>query len=122
VFVEAVFMAKRKTDPQPTANVTPAAPAAKPRRAAKPKAVAARAADDAVTASEPLTAPVAEIVSAPAAAAPAPEARRSGNGAVPAEKIASRAYEIYQSRNGGSGDPLQDWLQAERELTGAHAD
>ncbi len=33
------------------------------------------------------------------------------------EQIARRAYEISQSRPAGTGDPLADWLQAERELT-----
>jgi len=32
------------------------------------------------------------------------------------EDIARRAYEIYLGRNGASGDPVDDWLQAEREL------
>ena len=40
-------------------------------------------------------------------------------GMVPtADEIARRAYEIYLSRNGGPGDALRDWLEAERELTG----
>ena len=33
------------------------------------------------------------------------------------EEIAIRAYEIYQTRGGGHGTDLDDWLQAERELT-----
>ena len=33
------------------------------------------------------------------------------------EQIRQRAYEIYASRNGAPGDELQDWLQAERELS-----
>jgi DUF2934 family protein len=33
------------------------------------------------------------------------------------EEIAVRAYHIYLER-GVEGDPLDDWLQAERELTG----
>ncbi|MGA2511096.1 MAG: DUF2934 domain-containing protein [Candidatus Acidiferrales bacterium] len=28
-----------------------------------------------------------------------------------------RAYEIYVSRNGAPGDEVQDWFQAERELS-----
>ncbi len=31
--------------------------------------------------------------------------------------IATRAYEIFQSRGGEDGSDLEDWLQAERELT-----
>ena len=33
------------------------------------------------------------------------------------EQIAVRAYHIYLERGGVDGDPLDDWLQAERELT-----
>lgn len=36
-------------------------------------------------------------------------------------EIERRAYEIYLSRNGAPGDPLADWVQAERELQGAKA-
>jgi Protein of unknown function (DUF2934) len=32
------------------------------------------------------------------------------------EQVQVRAYEIYLERGGAPGDPLQDWLQAEREL------
>jgi hypothetical protein len=34
-------------------------------------------------------------------------------------EIERRAYEIYLSRNGTPGDPVADWLQAERELRDA---
>jgi hypothetical protein len=45
-------------------------------------------------------------------------------GAAPADsdhtaEIERRAYEIYLSRNDTSGDPVADWLQAERELRDA---
>jgi hypothetical protein len=33
------------------------------------------------------------------------------------EEIALRAYQIYLERGSTPGDPMQDWLQAERELT-----
>jgi Protein of unknown function (DUF2934) len=33
------------------------------------------------------------------------------------EDIALRAYQIYLERNGAPGDPLEDWVRAERELT-----
>lgn len=33
------------------------------------------------------------------------------------EQIAQRAYEIYLERGGAPGDPMQDWLRAEQELT-----
>lgn len=31
------------------------------------------------------------------------------------ENIRLRAYELSQARNGGPGDALADWIQAERE-------
>ncbi len=37
------------------------------------------------------------------------------------EEIAVRAYHIYLERSGAEGDPLDDWLQAERELTEARS-
>lgn len=36
-----------------------------------------------------------------------------------AEQIQNRAYEIYLERGRTAGDPLQDWLRAERELQAA---
>jgi hypothetical protein len=33
------------------------------------------------------------------------------------EEIAMRAYHIYLERGGSEGNPTDDWLQAERELT-----
>lgn len=35
------------------------------------------------------------------------------------DEIALRAYHIYLERGGIPGDPMQDWLQAEHELTQA---
>jgi hypothetical protein len=32
------------------------------------------------------------------------------------EEIAVRAYHIYLERGGAEGEPLDDWLEAEREL------
>ena len=46
---------------------------------------------------------------------------RNGNGSHPQptyDQIAARAYAIYQERGGAAGDPLNDWVQAERELSG----
>jgi hypothetical protein len=34
-------------------------------------------------------------------------------------EIATRAYEIYLERGGSHGADVEDWLQAERELTAA---
>jgi hypothetical protein len=33
------------------------------------------------------------------------------------EEIAERAYHIYLQRGEGEGNPADDWLQAERELS-----
>ncbi|HMV48785.1 MAG TPA: DUF2934 domain-containing protein [Blastocatellia bacterium] len=33
-------------------------------------------------------------------------------------RISARAYEIYLKRDGGDGDALKDWLQAEAEIRG----
>jgi hypothetical protein len=33
------------------------------------------------------------------------------------DEIARRAYELYQERGGEDGHDVDDWLQAERELT-----
>jgi hypothetical protein len=32
------------------------------------------------------------------------------------ERIAARAYELYEARGGEHGQDLADWLQAEREI------
>ena len=32
------------------------------------------------------------------------------------EEISLRAYQIYLERNGATGNPLDDWTRAEREL------
>ena len=32
------------------------------------------------------------------------------------ERIAQRAYQIYEQRGDGQGSALDDWLQAEREI------
>lgn len=35
----------------------------------------------------------------------------------PRDRIASRAYEIYLERGGGDGRDMDDWLQAEKQLS-----
>jgi hypothetical protein len=46
--------------------------------------------------------------------------RSSGAGIQPSEsrmnRIAHRAHEIYEAREGEHGKALEDWLQAEREI------
>ena len=38
------------------------------------------------------------------------------------DKIRRRAYELYVERGGEPGRDIEDWLQAERELTGDKSD
>jgi Protein of unknown function (DUF2934) len=38
------------------------------------------------------------------------------------EGIASRAYEIYVQRGGENGQDVEDWLKAEKEISGKTAD
>jgi hypothetical protein len=50
--------------------------------------------------------------------APAPKSKKaSTQKSKPTQhQIATRAYEIYLERGATHGDPMQDWLRAEREL------
>jgi hypothetical protein len=48
----------------------------------------------------------------------AAEKNRPTNQPVTKEEIEQRAYQIYIERSGRDGDPMSDWLQAERELSG----
>ncbi|MFZ0584350.1 MAG: DUF2934 domain-containing protein [Candidatus Acidiferrales bacterium] len=34
------------------------------------------------------------------------------------EDIAHRAYELFVQRDGASGNDIEDWVRAEKELTG----
>jgi hypothetical protein len=34
----------------------------------------------------------------------------------PTDRVRLRAYEISQGRNGGPGDAMADWIQAEQEV------
>jgi hypothetical protein len=48
---------------------------------------------------------------------PAPKAKKAATKSKPSQdQIAARAYEIYLERGCTPGDPMQDWLRAEREL------
>jgi hypothetical protein len=59
-----------------------------------------------------------------AAAAATPRTRTRKTPPTPAvvspddDQIRQRAYELYLRRNGFPGDPMEDWLRAERELSG----
>lgn len=46
----------------------------------------------------------------------APQKVRSATSDPTPEEIQARAYELYLERNGAPGDPLEDWVRAEREL------
>jgi hypothetical protein len=50
--------------------------------------------------------------------APAPKAKKATAAkSMPThDEIATRAYQIYLERCATPGDPMQDWLRAEREL------
>jgi hypothetical protein len=39
----------------------------------------------------------------------------------PRDRIAHRAYELYLARGGAHGADFDDWITAERELTGSNA-
>ncbi len=41
---------------------------------------------------------------------------------ITSERIAERAYELFIERGGHAGYHVEDWLQAERELNGAHGE
>jgi Protein of unknown function (DUF2934) len=49
---------------------------------------------------------------------PAPKAKKTAavKSTPTQDQIAARAYEIYLDRGSTPGDPMQDWLRAEREL------
>jgi len=50
-------------------------------------------------------------------ATPAPKGKKApAKAKLTQNDIAARAYEIYLERGATPGDPLQDWLRAEREL------
>jgi glycosyltransferase involved in cell wall biosynthesis len=50
-----------------------------------------------------------------------PAAEVTGRPELAIEEIRHRAYEIYLARGVAPGDPMADWLQAERELRGLRA-
>lgn len=50
---------------------------------------------------------------------PTVAAKPAQQGALPAEKIAERAYEIWQAKGRPTGQDQDHWFQAERELRAA---
>jgi hypothetical protein len=109
-------MAKRKTDPEGTTapsrrrkSTTDAIPAT----SAAPKAARARLKSDASTLqAAPATAPAADAAGLEATTA----VRQTETVHVPHDQIALRAYHLYLERGGRGGDPVSDWVRAEREL------
>jgi len=57
------------------------------------------------------------MAKATAGAKPATKRTAKAKSAPTYEEIALRAYHIYLERGCTPGDPMQDWLQAERELS-----
>ncbi len=58
---------------------------------------------------------VAKAVPAPAPTKPASK-KQTSEWSAPSEKVAERAYLIWEARGGEHGCDEQDWLQAEAEL------
>ena len=52
------------------------------------------------------------------ASAPAAKKARKATSQPTNDEIALRAYHIYLERGSTPGDPMEDWLRAERELKG----
>jgi hypothetical protein len=52
----------------------------------------------------------------PASAARQPVSGATTTTELKPDAVRCRAYEIYLGRNGGPGDHVSDWIQAEREL------
>jgi hypothetical protein len=52
-----------------------------------------------------------------AGSSPAPKKPKTAKAKPTQEEIALRAYHIYLERGSAPGDPMQDWIRAERELT-----
>jgi hypothetical protein len=68
-------------------------------------------------------APKTESVMAPAPARRAPVRAKQvtvDRHAPTSAQIAERAYQLYLARGGWHGHDMEDWLEAERQLTGTH--
>lgn len=50
---------------------------------------------------------------------PTGEAGSSASNQIDSERVAQRAYELFQMRGGEAGRDQEDWFAAERELKGA---
>ncbi len=67
------------------------------------------------------TAPDLTVETRPRSTMPRVRGALASKATVTVDQIRARAYEIYESRRGGPGDPVADWAQAERELNGGVA-
>lgn len=52
-------------------------------------------------------------------AAKAASTKQASKGAQTHDRIARRAYELYEQRGRRNGSALKDWLNAERQVVGA---
>lgn len=48
-----------------------------------------------------------------------PSAQAAGRAGAQQDRIAQRAYDLYEQRGWQDGRALEDWLQAEQQLAGA---
>jgi outer membrane protein TolC len=60
-----------------------------------------------------------ETVSNPARPTVSAGTEQASKGARAQDRIAQRAYELYEQRGRQDGRALEDWLSAERQLVGA---
>jgi Protein of unknown function (DUF2934) len=51
--------------------------------------------------------------------APKKTEKTNGNGNGNGNDVARKAYELYQSRGGGHGGDFDDWIEAEKQLSGS---
>jgi hypothetical protein len=51
------------------------------------------------------------------ASSESPAYSSSATGEYDRNRVASRAYELYEARGGGDGNDMEDWLTAEREVS-----
>jgi len=84
--------------------------------ASKTKKPAVRRKPAAETSASPEATPRRRPAAARRKKEPSTEQPHSGE-SVSAEAVRERAYFLYLERNGLGGDPVADWLDAERELT-----
>lgn len=101
--------------------------AAKVSKASKPAKVAAKPTEAKVSEKKPAKRATSMASPSPEAKprtrrAPVRTAQVTTEQAAPSPgEIAQRAYELYLERGGNHGRDIDDWLEAERQLTGTHS-